>query len=109
MKAIKSNKQFNDLVKSGKPFVLDFYADWCGPCQSLLPTVKKLAAEYSGDVEILKVDVDKQKDLASKFLVRSIPSLFFMRGNKIYHSAKGMMSESELRKHIKKLTKLKVA
>ncbi len=105
MNTIKNNKQFNDLVKSDKPFVLDFYADWCGPCQSLLPTVKKLATEYKDDVEILTVNVDNQKDLASKFSVRSIPALFFMKGNKIYHSSKGMMSETELRKYIDKLPK----
>jgi thioredoxin len=105
MNTIKNNKQFNDLVKSEKPFVLDFYADWCGPCQSLLPTVKKLASEYKDDVEILTVNVDNQTALASKFSVRSIPALFFMKGNKIYHSSKGMMSETELRKYIDKLPK----
>jgi len=105
MRSINSNKQFNDLVKGGKPFVLDFYADWCGPCQALLPTVSKLADEYKEDVDILKVNVDKQKDLAAKFQVRSIPALFFLHGNKIKNNHVGMASESELRKKIKKLIK----
>lgn len=100
MKAINSNKEFNDLVKSGKPFVLDFYADWCGPCQSLLPTVEKLSKEFEGEVVIAKVDVDKQRDLAQKFQVRSIPALFFMQNNQIKSSHKGMTSESTLRKKI---------
>ena len=103
MKSIQSNKDFNDLVKSGKPFVLDFYADWCGPCQSLLPTVEKLAEEFKGEVTIAKVNIDKQRDLAAKFQVRSIPSLFFMESNKIKGSHKGMTSEGSLRKKIQAL------
>jgi len=103
MKSITSNKQFNDLVKKGKPFVLDFYADWCGPCQTLLPTVEKLAREYKDDVDILKVNIDKQKDLAQKFKVRSIPTLFFMESNKVKDVHNGMASEITLRKKIKAL------
>lgn len=105
MNAIKNNKQFNELVKSNKPFVLDFYADWCGPCQALLPTVEKVAKEFEGDVNILKVNVDDQKELAAKFMVRRIPSLFFLKGNKIHHSQKGMVSENELRNLVTKLSK----
>lgn len=103
MKSITSNKQFNDLVKGGKPFVLDFYADWCGPCQSLLPIVEKMADEYKEDVDILKVNVDNQRELAQKFQVRSIPALFFMEGNKVKDSHKGMTTEGTLRKKIKAL------
>ena len=103
MKSISSNKQFNDLVQNGKPFVLDFYADWCGPCQTLLPTVEKLAEEYEGQVDILKVNVDNQRELAAKFQVRSIPSIFFMKGNNVMNSVKGVVSERELRKRVEAL------
>jgi len=103
MKAINSNKQFNDLVKGGKPFVLDFYADWCGPCQTLLPTVEKLAAEFEGKVDILKVNVDKQQALAQKFQVRSIPAIFFVEKNKVKDRVNGLSTESTLRKKIKAL------
>ena len=103
MKAIQSNAQFNELVNSGKPFVLDFYADWCGPCRTLLPTVEKLAEEYEGDVEILKVNVDDQKELASVFQVRSIPSIFFVKGSTITDKLKGLATESSLRSKIESL------
>ena len=103
MKSINSNKQFNELVANGKPFVLDFYADWCGPCQVLLPTVEKLSKEYEGQVEILKVNVDSQRELAAKFQVRSIPSIFFMKGNNVVNSVKGVLSEGELRKKVEAL------
>ncbi len=100
MKSITSNKQFNALTQGDTPYVLDFYADWCGPCQSLLPTVEKLAKEYEGKVEILKVNVDDQRELAKKFNVRSIPALFFMKGNQIIENFKGMTSEQTLRKKV---------
>lgn len=103
MTSITNNKQFNALVASGKPFVIDFYADWCGPCQALLPTVEKLADEYADDVEIVKVNIDQQRPLAEKFGVRSIPALFFLKGNELRDSLKGLTSEHNLRKHIDKL------
>ena len=105
MKSITSQKQFNDLTRQDIPFILDFYADWCGPCQSLLPTVEKLAEEYKESVHILKVNVDEQRGLAEHFKVKSIPSLFFMKKNEIHGSLKGLVSERELRKHIDTLTK----
>ncbi len=105
MKSLKSNKQFNALAKSDKPFVLDFYADWCGPCQTLLPTVKKLAAEYKDSVEILKVNIDEQRELASHFQVRSIPTIFFMKNNEILDKINGLTTEHTLKKKIEKLLK----
>ena len=59
--------------KSGKPVVIDLYADWCGPCRMIAPILKDLANEYDGKVDFYKVDVDKEKDLASLFQARSIP------------------------------------
>jgi len=105
MKSITSQKQFNDLTRQELPFILDFYADWCGPCQTLLPTVEKLAEEYNGKVHILKVNVDDQRGLAEHFNVKSIPSLFFMKKNEIHGSLKGLASERELRKQIETLSK----
>lgn len=106
MKAIQSNSEFNTLVISGKPFVLDFYADWCGPCQTLLPTVEKLAEEYEGDVEIFKVNVDEQRELASAFQVGSIPSIFFVKGKTVTDKLKGLTTESNLRQKIETLKAL---
>ena len=103
MKSIQSNSAFNDLVKSGKPFVIDFYADWCGPCKSLTPIMDKLATEFKDDVVIVKANVDLQGDLAQKFKVKSIPAVFFMEGNKIKDSFKGLDSETAIRKKIKAL------
>ena len=83
MKEIVTVKEFNELATQDKPVLLDFYADWCGPCQSLLPIVEKLADKYEGKVHIQKVNVDRFPQLAQKFGVRSIPALFLMQDQKI--------------------------
>lgn len=101
MKSINSNKQFNDLVKQKKPVLIDFYADWCGPCKMLMPTVEKLAKEFNGSVEIQKLNIDKNPAIADKFNVRSIPTLFFIKNQKIVERINGMTSETTLRKKLK--------
>ena len=70
---------YNELVASGKPFVIDFWAEWCGPCRALGPFIEELAAEYEGKVVIGKCDVDQNNDLAIKFGVRNIPLVVFVK------------------------------
>ena len=70
---------YNELVASGKPFVIGFWAEWCGPCRALGPVIEELAAEYEGKVVIGKGDVDQNNDLAIKFGVRNIPLVVFVK------------------------------
>ena len=70
---------YNELVASGKPFVIDFWAEWCGPCRALGPVIEELAAEYEGKVVIGKCDVDQNNDLAIKFGVRNSPLVVFVK------------------------------
>lgn len=94
---------FNELINSTKPTLVDFYADWCGPCQTLLPTIEKLSEEFKDSVEVRKVNVDTQRELAAKFGIKSIPALFFMKGNKVIERANGALSESDLRNKLEAL------
>ncbi len=96
MKEIKDLKDFEALVNQDKPVLLDFYADWCGPCQTLLPTVEKLAEKYENDFEIRKINVDKNPQLAQQFKVRSIPALFVLKDKKVEKSLVGLQSEHAL-------------
>jgi len=96
MKEIKDVKALETLLNQDKPVLLDFYADWCGPCQVLLPTVEKLAEKYEKDFEIRKVNVDKNPQLAQQFKVRSIPALFVLKDKKVEKSLVGLQSEHAL-------------
>ncbi len=80
-----------------KPALIDFYAPWCGPCKSLSPVLDELAKEYSGKVDIYKVNVDDEQELASFFRIRSVPTLLFvpMEGNP--HIAAGAPSKKHLK------------
>ncbi|MGR7812663.1 thioredoxin [Lacinutrix undariae] len=94
---------FKNTVESNKTVVLDFYADWCGPCQTLLPTIHKLAEELKDDVIIKKVNVDKDKELAALFNVRSIPTLIFFNDGKAVDRHTGLLTENDLRTKISTL------
>jgi len=103
MKTIENNEDFSQLMAQDKPVLLDFYADWCGPCQTLLPTVDKLSKEYEGKVEIQKVNVDQNRELAAKFGIRSIPALFFLKDSEIVDRANGLQTEASLREKLEAL------
>lgn len=73
-----------EVANSSIPVMIDFYADWCGPCKMLMPIVEELAGEYEGKVNIVKLDVDASQDLAQKYGVMSIPTLVFIKdGNEV--------------------------
>lgn len=77
---IVTNENFEtEVKKSALPVLLDFYAEWCQPCQELAPTVAELAEEYEGRIKVCKVDVDEARELALSFGVRSIPTLILLK------------------------------
>lgn len=103
MKTVENNNDHEQLINQKKPVLLDFYADWCGPCQSLLPTVEKLSETYKGKVEIQKVNVDQNRDLAVQYGVRSIPALFFLKDAKVVDKLNGVVSEAVLKEKLEAL------
>lgn len=94
MKEIKNTSEFTQLMEQQKPVLVDFYADWCGPCQSLLPIINNLAEEHKEDFEIVKVNVDQNPELAQKFQVRSIPALFFLKNGEVVDRLQGLQQKS---------------
>lgn len=76
-------KSFFDLIKtSKKPILVDFYADWCGPCKMVSPAIAKVAKEFSGKVITIKIDVDKAQAAAAKYQIQSIPTIMLFKNGK---------------------------
>ncbi|CAM1345417.1 thioredoxin [Tenacibaculum amylolyticum] len=95
-------KDFQTTIENKRNVLIDFYADWCGPCQTLLPTVEKLAKEYEGEVTIKKVNVDQNQQLAAAFGVRSIPTLVQLTDGKEIGRIVGLVTEKDLRSKLDK-------
>jgi len=100
-KVVNYEKNPNEWKYLGdKPAIIDFYADWCGPCRMVAPILEELAAEYDGKIYIYKVDTEKEQELAGAFGIRSIPSILFIPMNGKPQMAQGALPKSDLKKAI---------
>lgn len=88
----------SEVVNSTTPVLVDFWAEWCGPCRTVAPAIDALAEEYSGRVKVGKVDVDNNGNTAARFQIRSIPSLLVFKGGQVVDSRLGAVGKSELQK-----------
>ena len=86
-----------------RPALIDFYASWCGPCKMLAPVLEELSVEYEGKVDIYKINVDEEEELASLFSIRSIPTLIFIEKNGTMHRSQGAMGKPQLKEAIEKV------
>lgn len=89
--------------KGDKPAVIDFYATWCGPCKTTAPILEALADEYKGKVDVYKVDVDQQQELAALFSIRSIPSLLFIPKEGKPQMSVGAMGRAQMEEAFKSI------
>ena len=102
--ALKINDEnAKDLIASGKPVVIDFWAEWCGPCRSIAPSVDELAEEYEGKVIIGKYNVDEGDDTSVEYSIRSIPTLLFFKDGKLVDKHVGSASKADLEAKVKAL------
>ena len=85
-----------EVLESDKPVLVDFWAEWCGPCKMLAPTIDALAGEYSGKVSIGKLNVDNNAEVASQYGIRSIPCLLFFKNGKVEKQIVGAIDKSEI-------------
>ena len=88
------------VINSDKPVLIDFWASWCGPCRMISPTVEALADEMAGKINVAKVNVDEQQELAAAFKIMSIPTNLMTQGNKVIMQSVGVKTKEALKKEI---------
>ena len=98
-----TTNNLDELIASGKPVVIDFWAEWCGPCRMLTPIIEELAGEYENDVIIGKCNVDDNNDVAVKYGIRNIPTVIFLKGGEVADKQVGACSKAALAEKIEKL------
>ncbi len=102
---IQGNKFQEEVVKSSQPVVVDFYADWCGPCKVIEPVIHKLSEEYQGRVKFVKIDTDANQELAMQFGIMSIPTVMFFSKGKVEDIVIGAVPSAVLKSKVDALAK----
>ncbi|MCD8193997.1 MAG: thioredoxin [Tannerellaceae bacterium] len=100
-----TDANFEELVNSGKPVVVDFWAEWCGPCRMVGPIIDELATEYEGRVIIGKLDVDNNDDVVGQFGIRNIPTVLFLKDGKVVDKQVGAAPKATFAAKIEELLK----
>ena len=101
-KAITDNEFDTTVLRSGTPVLVDFWAEWCGPCRSLTPKLEEIAGEMSGKVEIVKMNVDENPETPAKFGIRSIPTMILFKNGQQVGQLLGNLPKEEIQSLIEK-------
>jgi thioredoxin 1 len=91
-----------EILKSEKPALVDFWAPWCGPCQRIAPIIEELAAEYKDKVKVAKINVDESRKVATDMGVMSIPTLMLFKGGKVIDKVIGLVPKDRLKEIVNK-------
>jgi len=102
MLVVNAENYEDEVVKADTLVMLDFYADWCGPCRMLGPIVEQIAEETQGSIKVGKVNVDQNQELASKFAIMSIPTLVFLKNGEMVAKLVGLRDKHEIMQEIEK-------
>jgi thioredoxin 1 len=90
------NTKFNEIIETNDLVLVDFYADWCGPCKMMSPILQEVKATLQEAVKIIKINVDQHQDLASHFMVRGVPTLMLFKEGKMLWRQSGVLSTTDL-------------
>jgi len=103
MALVITDSKFDELLQSNKPLVVDFWAEWCGPCKMIGPIMEELALEYEGKVTIGKMDVDDNNEVPTRFGIRNIPTLLFFKNGHLVDKQVGAAQKSALAQKVEAL------
>lgn len=90
------SSSFNNIINSSKLVLIDFYANWCGPCKVLVPILKEVKQELADTIKIIKIDVDKNQALAAKYQVRGVPTLMLFKNGKQLWRQSGVLQKTDI-------------
>jgi thioredoxin 1 len=105
MALIITDENYKEVLNGDKPVVLDFWAEWCGPCRMVAPIIDDLAVEYAGQVAIGKVDVDDNNDIVAEFGIRNIPTILFFKNGVLVDKQVGAAGKEAFVEKIERLVK----
>ena len=94
-------EKFNELMQSTKPVLVDFYAEWCGPCQIMKPRILDVTERIGDDAKVIQIDIDKEKELATRFRIQSVPTLIIFKNGKQQWRQSGVISAHALMQLLK--------
>jgi len=94
------NSSFENIIKSDKPVLIDFFGSWCGPCKMLIPILKQVKDSLGERISIIKIDVDKNQELASKYQVRGVPTIILYQSGKQLWRQSGVLTKDQIIKTI---------
>ncbi len=89
-----------DVIRNAQPVLVDFWAEWCGPCRALAPTIDSLATDYAGRVSVGKLNVDENPEITMRYMVRGIPTVMLFKGGKVVDQVVGSVDKSVLKQMV---------
>ena len=98
---METKSRFSDIIKGEKPVLVDFYADWCGPCKMMAPILSEVKSKMKDDITILKIDVDRNPATAQAYQVQGVPTLILFKNGQIKWRQAGVVSAGELQQVIR--------
>ena len=89
-------KNFDEIISESRPTVVDFYATWCGPCRRQIPIIDNLKARLDDEVNVVKIDIDQEKELSKRYRIQSVPTIMIFKNGEVVWRASGIQSHADL-------------